>query len=333
MQRIPARPVQVCFMVDRLGVGGTETQLLALIRNLDKDVARPYLVLLDGEDETSRAMEPADCPVMRLGVKRLRSPRAFGKLLEFCRFLRQAPIDLLQLYFPDSTYFGVVAGWLAGTRCIIRTRNNVNHWMTPRHRRLGRLMNRLVTVTLCNAEAARQAVLADERPDPDKVVVIENGVDLERFSHLPTVSPERDPVRPRRVGMVANLRPVKGVDLFVRAAARVAAECPDVTFHVAGEGPQRPELERLVDELGLSGRFLLHGRVADIPAFLADLDLAVLSSAPRGCPTPSWNTWPPAGRSWLRPSAGSRASCRMASTPGSSTPGRPSRSPAPRSSC
>src|SRR3982751_4073933 len=66
-----ADPVRVCFMIDRLTRAGTETQLLALIRELDRAKVRPSLALLDGEDDLSRALEPADCPVIRLGVRRL----------------------------------------------------------------------------------------------------------------------------------------------------------------------------------------------------------------------------------------------------------------------
>ena len=137
---------------------------------------------------------------------------------------------MLQPYFADSTYFGVLAGRLAGVDFIVRTRNNANHWMRPTDRRLGRLINRFVCVTLCNSQAARDAVLSDERPDPASVLVIENGVDLDRFDHITPFNP-KPIIRPRRVGMVANLRPVKGVDLFVRAAAAVAATHPEATYH------------------------------------------------------------------------------------------------------
>jgi glycosyltransferase involved in cell wall biosynthesis len=270
-------------MIDKLDSAGTEIQLLALIHNLDRRSVIPYLILLDGKDENSRALEPAGCKVMRLGVRKLLSSNSMKALLDFRRFLIREHIDLLQVYFPDSTYFGTIAGRLAGVKAIVRTRNNINHWMTPLHRWIGRLLNRFVTVTVCNSQAAREAVLADERPDPDSVIVIENGVDLERFAHLPPVSPARD-LRRRRVGMVANLRPVKGVDVLIHAAARVVCWHPDVEFRVAGEGPQRAELEQLINELGLEGRFFLEGNVADVPSFLATLEIAVLSSRAEGMP-------------------------------------------------
>src|SRR5215207_3311610 len=66
-----ADPVRVCFMIDRLTRAGTESQLLALIRELDRTKVEPTLVLLDGEDDLSRALEPSNCPVLRLGVRKL----------------------------------------------------------------------------------------------------------------------------------------------------------------------------------------------------------------------------------------------------------------------
>jgi L-malate glycosyltransferase len=279
-----SRPVRVCFLIGELAIGGTETQLLALIRHIDRERVQPYLVVLDGENPVSRALEPADCPVLRIGVRRLRSIYALRPAWRLARFLRRERIDVLQPYYQHSTVFGVVVGRLAGVKSIVRTRNNINHWMTSSDRMLGRMLNPFVTVTLCNSEAARNAVLADEKPDPGAVVVIENGVDLERFEHIRPPDPDRVVNSPCRIGMVANLRRVKGVDVFARAAALVAKSHPEVSFHVAGEGPERPKLEQLIGELGLADQFSLHGKVADIPEFLARLDIAVLSSRAEGMP-------------------------------------------------
>src|SRR5437870_879514 len=57
------RPVRVCFLIDELNTAGTETQLLALIRHLDRGRVLPYLCLLRGDSPHSRALEPDGCPV------------------------------------------------------------------------------------------------------------------------------------------------------------------------------------------------------------------------------------------------------------------------------
>jgi glycosyltransferase involved in cell wall biosynthesis len=267
-------------MIDRLYPGGTETQLAALIRNFNRTLVKPFLCLLDGENEMSRSMEPPDCPVLRLGVRSLGRPATIRKAWQFTRFLRKEQIDILQVFFPDSTYFGVPLARLAGVPFILRTRNNLNHWMTPNHRRLGRLLNRWVTGTVTNCEASRLAVLADEKPTPSTVVVMENGVDLARFDGVPPFGSK--PHGTRRVGVVANLRPVKGLETFVEAAAQVHQLLPQVEFHIAGEGALRPKLEQQSRQMGLGDRFFLPGIVQDIPAFLGTLDVAVLCSLAEG---------------------------------------------------
>jgi glycosyltransferase involved in cell wall biosynthesis len=272
----PRRAVRVCFMIDELQTGGTETQLVALIRHLDRDHVEPYLCLLRGEDEHSRALEPADCPVLRLGVRSFRRLSALAAAWRLVRFLRRERIDVFQVYFPDSTYFGVPAAWLAGVPRILRTRNNLGYWMTPWHRRLGRVCDALSDGLIANSDACRDAVIADEGLAAGRVAVLENGVDLSRFAENPAR------VGTGRVGVTANLRPVKGLDVFVRAAAAVSAAHPGATFHVAGEGPLRPELLRLASDLGLGERVTLWGSVADVPGFLAGLDVAVLPSLTEG---------------------------------------------------
>ena len=271
------RPVRVCFLIDELAAAGTETQLLALVRHLDRARVRPYLVLLRGDSSTSRRLEPEGCPVLRLDVGPLRHPRTALRAIRFVQFLWRERIDVVQAYFPDSSYFGVPAAWLAGVRHRLRTRNNIGHWLTPTHRLLGRALNVFTTATVANCDAARNSLLADERPDPNRVVVLPNGVDLDRFLAL---DPPDGP--PRRVGAVANLRHVKGLDVLVDAAARLKDDFPDLCFEIAGEGEERPRLEQQIRAAGIEDRFHLPGSQADVPAFLAGLDVAVLPSRAEG---------------------------------------------------
>ncbi len=273
-------PVRVCFIIDELAVAGTETQLLALIRHVDRRRVEPYLCLLRGKSAASRALEPAGCPVWRLGVGSLARPRTLLRLAQFVRLLRRHRIDVLQAYFPDSAYFGLPAAWLAGVPNRLRTRNNLGHWLTPLHRQLGRFLNALTTGTLTNCEAARRALVAAEGRPAGDVRVLENGVDLSRFLGVPPAA--ATPPETPTVGAVANLRPVKGVDVFVEAAALLADAFPRTVFRVGGEGDQRAALEAAVARHGLARRFFLPGAASDVCGFLAALDVAVLPSRSEG---------------------------------------------------
>jgi glycosyltransferase involved in cell wall biosynthesis len=74
-----------------------------------------------------------------------------------------------------------------------------------------------------------------------------------------------------------RLVPEKGVDVLIRAAAQL----PGIwRLHIAGEGPARPYLEQLAEQLGIAGRVHFDGVIASdqIPAYLQQLDVLVLSS-------------------------------------------------------
>ena len=277
---VSPRPLRVCFLIDELAPAGTEGQLLALIRHLDRRRVWPYLCLLRGDKPMSQALEPDDCPILRLNVGSLRHPGTLPRAWRFVRFLRRERIDVVQAYFADSSYFGIPAAWLAGVKHRLRTRNNLGYWQTPLHRRLGQALNVFTTRTIANCAAARLALLEAEQPRPETVVVLENGVDLDRFAGIPSLA-ARATDEPR-VGVVANLRPVKGLKDFVLAAARVQCRHPRAVFAVAGEGWLRADLERQAAAAGLAGRFELPGCVADVPGFLAGLDVAVLCSHSEG---------------------------------------------------
>jgi glycosyltransferase involved in cell wall biosynthesis len=270
------RPVRVSFFIDRLTRAGTETQLLALIRALDRRRVEPSLALLDGTDGESRALEPGDCPMIRLGLRTWKQPLKLARAARrLAGFWRRQRVDVVQTYFLDSTYLGVPLARACGIRRVLRVRNNVGHWLTPAHRSLGRVVGRLVHHTLTNSEPGRAALHRAERGARLKYVVLENGVDLDHFARVP---PPRSRGGVVTVGALANLRPVKGIDVLIRAAARV----PGARFVVAGDGPDREDLQRLIAAEGLAGRFELLGPVADVPSFLAKVDIGVVPSRAEG---------------------------------------------------
>jgi glycosyltransferase involved in cell wall biosynthesis len=268
------RSLHVSFVIDNLSRAGTETQLLALIRHLDRSTIEPTLVLLDGDNDLSRSLEP-DCPLIRLGVRKLVGLRTAKAALRLRRFWRQYRPDIAQIYFLDSAYFGVPIARLCGINKVVRVRNNLGYWLTRRHRILNRLLRSRVDVTLTNSEAGREQLLA-EGLSPERIAVIENGVDLPTFQLVNSAS-ERVVV-----GCVANLRPVKNLAGLLRAAKRVCDRHPTARFAVAGGGEQRAALEALKDSLGLSDQFNFLGPIADVPTFLRGISIAVLPSLSEG---------------------------------------------------
>lgn len=131
-------------------------------------------------------------------------------------------------------------------------------------------------------------VLEDCGLEPGRVRVVHDGIDPAEMR-----PPEEGHLRSAAgagpdetlVGAVGALVGHKDHRTLVRAAARLAADRPDVRFVVAGEGPLRGELEAEVRERGLEGRFALPGHVEDVARSLDDLDLFVMPSREEGMGT------------------------------------------------
>ena len=108
---------------------------------------------------------------------------------------------------------------------------------------------------------------------PGKALVINNGVDLSRFSMRKRSKSNLE--IPVKLGMVGRLVKQKDIPTLIRT---VEALGRDYELHLAGDGEQRHELETLVSDLGLNEKVFFHGQVNDIPLFLEGIDIYVQSS-------------------------------------------------------
>jgi L-malate glycosyltransferase len=106
--------------------------------------------------------------------------------------------------------------------------------------------------------------------------VVPNAVDTDFFHPLT----DRPMGPPTRLVNVALHRYVKGVDVLVHAFALVAPRRPKLKLDLIGHGPQTPELQSLISELGVEERVRLLGAMApaQVAAALRASDLFVLPS-------------------------------------------------------
>ncbi len=278
-----ARPVRVCFVIENLLSAGTELWVQRLIERLDRRRVHPSLCLTDGTQSDADSLTRSDCPTLRLGLRHLRDWRTFAAVRNLRKFLAEQAVDVVQVHHADPTYLAVpVARW-ASVPVVVQTKYDTGYWLQGWDLRFHRWLRPWVDLTIANCEACRVAAITQEGAPPETVQVIDNGIDTSRFAELPALCVEdfRGPVR---VGMIANLRPVKDPHNLVQAASLLAGEFPQISFHLAGQGELAGALCRQIESLGLQSRVKLHGPVADPAAFLQQMQIAVLCSRSEGLP-------------------------------------------------
>ena len=123
-----------------------------------------------------------------------------------------------------------------------------------------------------------------ERIDPGKVIFVPNGIPGRpagdgRIGERLGIDVD-GPV----IGTVCVLRPQKALTVLIDAAALLVERHPGLKVVIVGHGPQQPELERRIAELGLERTVVLAGHRDDVPDLIRGFDVAVCSSDFEGTP-------------------------------------------------
>ncbi|HVZ19896.1 MAG TPA: glycosyltransferase [Vicinamibacterales bacterium] len=258
--------------------GGTERQMTELIARLDQSRFELHVACFRREGEWLPRVEAATRSITRFPLTSFRSPASWREILRFagwCRTHRLAVVHACDFY---ANVFGLTGAALAAVPLRIGARRDI---LIPQRssgqHRLQALSYRFAHRVVANSQAAAAQVVR-EGVSPTAVMVIPNGIDLDRYRPAPA--------RPRRriITTVANLRAEKGHDVLIRAAALVAQRFPDVAFQFAGDGPRRAALEAEVKARGLEGVVGFLGHREDVPNLLAQSDAFVLPSRTEAFP-------------------------------------------------
>ena len=246
----PARPpVRALFLVTSLPVGGAETLLLNLTRQLDRRLITPRVACL--KEPGPLAAEFGDDFAFSDLLTRKWDFRVLPRLVYR---LRRERIDVLvTVGAGDKMFWGRLGAKLAGLKGVACSLHStgwpdgvglLNRWLTP-------MTHRFIAVA---AEHGR--FLVEEVGFPaSKVTVIPNGVDAARFTRNADAAARLKQelgLNPTAsvVTFVAALRPEKNHELFLEVARRVnerrtAAGQAAAHFLIVGDGPCREALEGL----------------------------------------------------------------------------------------
>lgn len=267
-------PIKILFCIDCLVRGGTELQLIGLIERLDPSRYEPYLLTLRPTDP---ALTPKNCTHLAWDLPKLFSPKGLTALSRLKRWLQREQVAVVQTYFQDSTQFAGLAARLARTPRRIACMRDMGFWSNPKQKWLMRRAYAWMTDYICNAQVVKDHFVRHFRINPERARVIRNGVDV-------VALPFREHTGPtEHIGIVGNMtRRVKRTDLFIRAAALVAEEYPQITWHIVGEGQLQAELEELASSCGILEKLRFAGRVSDVAGYLEQLQLGVICSDSEG---------------------------------------------------
>jgi glycosyltransferase involved in cell wall biosynthesis len=268
------------------GIGGTERQLLELLRGLDPARWRSRLVcfrkaggLLD--EVQGMGFAPVHLP-LNGSMWRPNTARMIARLARLIVAERAALVHCHDIY---GILLGVPAARLAGVP-VLAARRDLGHHLTPVQRPMLRLALRRATRVLANAATVASQVEREDGIPASRIAIVPNGLDLARFDAR-AAAPLDGPglaSSPAVLTVARMTYPAKGHDDLLAAVPEVRRHIPGVTFAIAGDGPREPELRALADRLGVAGAVQFLGRRGDAPALMARADLVCHPARLEGLP-------------------------------------------------
>lgn len=202
-----------------------------------------------------------------------RKPFDVASAWKLRQFVRARDIEIIHAHMARDYPLASLAAGSSRPRLVLT--RHVLFPMGKLHRLTRRRVARVIAVSEAVAASLREQKIFAEA----QIVVVRHGIDLERFQSVARRNESK-----LCVGILGELSPVKGQKEFVRAAAIIAAQLPDVEFLIAGQdnsadGQYGRELKQWIETGGLNDRISVIESKVEVAEFLSQLDVFVSTSS------------------------------------------------------
>lgn len=257
--------------------GGGEVYTINLCQRL---IAKGYNVMLacrPGSDISRIATQNA-ITLLELPLTGAVDFRSAWKLSQFCR---ENGINIVHVHLARDYWIARYLKTLLPEIHLVFTR----HLLKPIrstffHKWLFKKVDKVIAVS----NAVKESLLIQNLLPPERIITIYNGIDVNRFASASgTIRKELGfDKNLKLIGIIGQISPHKGSDLFITSAALVSKQYPNTRFLLVGDdfqnGKYIEELKQLSHNLGIGDQVFFLGQRTGIPEIMKDLDIFVLTS-------------------------------------------------------
>lgn len=282
------RRVRITYFINSLEQGGAERQLAELISRIDLGRFEPSLVVCVSRDQLGYRL-----PVERVHCLDAPMFPTISSVQHLAALLETTRTDLLHTTMGWENVFGRVAARLARVPAVV---SSVRCTELPRKHVLGeRMTQRLADAIIVNSVGIRDELARRAAMRADRIDVVENGVDLQRFAPQGDAERERERTRwgmdkkrvlvvPGRLCEQKNQRAVIGALASMQRAGRLPRDVK-VIFAGRGSPPVYAEaLRRYASFVGLGWCVEFAGVVRAVERLVGAADAVLLTSRFEGLP-------------------------------------------------
>jgi glycosyltransferase involved in cell wall biosynthesis len=278
----PRGPLRIAVMIESVLVGGAEMVVWNLVEELRGrgHTVHPVVPegrggwLIDRFEEAGVAWHTYD----------LRRPIDPGLPRRMADKLGALGVDVIHSHEFVTAFYGTAAARRLGVPHVITLHGNQTTTEKLQRRVALRWAMRNSSATVAVSTDTRRHLIETLGRKAEQVIVIPNGVPVRpgnRDATRASLGVDPEDVLILAVGTLVER---KGHSILARALAQLPTDLPRWKAVVAGYGPERENLERLIRELDLEGRMELLGVRTDVPDLQAAADIFAMPSLWEGLP-------------------------------------------------
>lgn len=247
--------------------------LLNLCRFLDKEKFEIVVYSVIGSGPLLSEFE-------KLGIKvkvfNKKTKLGFGVIWQIFKNLKRYRPQIVHTHLFAADFWGKIAAILAGVPVIITTEHSVNLEESVFKQKVKVLLSYFTDKIVAVSQAVRNHYVEKVKIRGTKVIVIYNGVDLNRFvfrGFRPI-----DLTKPINAVMVARLEEVKGHKYLIEAMPLILGRYPNLILNIVGDGSLRKKLEEQARDLKLSDKIVFWREVLEPEKIFSKMDFFILPS-------------------------------------------------------
>ena len=259
-----SRRINLLFIIDQLcEAGGAERCLINTIRLLPKDRFQCSLVTF--KLDRTGIFGNLPCPVEVFPLGRTYDWNALRVAAQIRNLIRARNIDIVHTFFETADLWGGMVAKSAGNVRLVSSRRDMGILRRPKHGVAYRFLRPMFDLVLTVSEEVRSFCLQTDGLPPGKVQTLYNGIELDRVSAARGTDELRRVLKLENashvVVTVGHVRRVKGIDIYVKAAAKVCKSFPRAQFLIVGDGSEHEYYQQMQElarslEVGDNVRFL-----------------------------------------------------------------------------
>lgn len=270
--------IVVLHLINSFEPGGAEQLLVDFYENLKDESVKLVLAYFKGKGTILPSMRKTS-KIYDLSANGLFTVKS---ILKLARIVKQEHINIIHVHDAQSGLIGKLMSKITDIKKIIATRHTT--YLQGNYPLLYWLENKTLkyySLVIANSKAVKEYLVVNKFIDPEKCVVVPNGINVAKFLHDEPKMTSKEFI----IGTVARLHRYKGVDILIEAFNDIQKKFTECKLLITGDGPEREHLETRVDSLQLRSKVKFIGSLNNqsiVKEFLPALDLFILPSRTEG---------------------------------------------------